>query len=709
MKFYPKYIQTFEKNPVKSEKPAEATKEKQSENSGSENSEILPSQEELGKIDDYLLKINQKETENNEKVSNSELPTQIDELKKLDARLAEFEKQSNYLTEDLKTLDERVAELNKKESEKLPDSFLNYSVEAEKYRELINKTYSAFDQKSKIIDGPPENKSADPDPPKEITNNIWGEDLNNYFFSSCPEETSDPFLPENVEIPQTNQNINENAENFDDEMKKLQTQKTKIVLPAAPQQSQIRGLLPKKSKQPEQFVETDEDEAADSDVYSAPKFVKLGGDSFASENFVVGRVAGNASKNISKNPGLIAGKSPNRLKNCLICKEKMDLNCDRSFNFGVIKNGQTHFDICCEKCRKNLIKCPGCGNGFADENGFVEKHCPECINEGFKKYILPYQHNVAGHSSQVVTPRKSEFKFNSEEAKNTYGENDIRSFVVGSHGIYLKLIGIELEYETVKSYGLGVLSVVNVIKETGLQAKIKRDGTLKAGFEIVSVPADKQYHYEAWRGLFDKIQNDENIYCAPYAPPEPGQERGTGCGCHIHVSREFLTVQETYGKDAGNNGYGLAALKLQTFIHNKNNRQFVELIAGRKSNQFSDFVAHKGLRFDRDHRITGGSEHVTKSAFDHRTAVNFHTSTHKTIEFRIFRSTKDYSELLKNIDFVDAICSFCRTGVASIQQMEDWIYFYEFVCKNRQDFPYLYRFFEGSPEFQKMYKTKVNY
>lgn len=393
------------------------------------------------------------------------------------------------------------------------------------------------------------------------------------------------------------------------------------------------------------------------------------------------------------------------LINCGFCNHQIDIRKDQHSNYNNF--GRKQFSVSCVACASKLIQCAGCSKNFDDTKYLQEKYCSNCIENAptNKKFIRAYADKSESHFEPELTKRKENFKFHGENSKAAFADNDIRSLCVGSHGIYAKYLGVELEYETLKNYGLGVISVYNIIKESGLKAIMKRDGTLKKGFEVVSAPCDKSYHYSAWDTFFNKIENDPNIFCAPYEPPVPPQERGTGCGCHIHISKDFLSHVENYGKSV-TNGYGLACLKLQTFVHHPKNRKFIELIAGRESNMFSDFTCVKGLRFDKKNRIVGGASDIIKSKFDHRTAINFHSSNNKTIEFRIFRSTKNKEEFLKNIDFVDAICAFCRTGVSSIEEIKDWIYFYEFVCKNRQDYLYLYHYLDRSIEFSKLYNEK---
>ena len=362
-----------------------------------------------------------------------------------------------------------------------------------------------------------------------------------------------------------------------------------------------------------------------------------------------------------------------------------------------------------------LNTCSSCKKLFVEK--LEENHCYYCINRAVERHILPYHTKAESKLSFIFSPTDpTKVKFCDKNISTFYAGKNPSSFIYscGNSEPQPNLFGIELEYECKKSRGLAVLKVHPLIKEF---AVLKRDSTLVEGFEIVSAPADKLAHYKIWDSLFTEIEKDNNIECTPYSYDE-AKGKGVGCGLHIHISKDSMIHHNAYSV-ADKNGAekdlrivtGLPIAKLQTFIYSKYNRKFVELMAGRKSNMYNDFTAEKGIMFDVNGKITAGARSVINlenGGFDHRTAVNFNTSNGKTIEFRIFRSTKNKLELLKNIDFVDAICCFCRTGNASLQEMKDWIYFYEFVSKNRQDYPFLFKFFETDKDFLLLLSNKEN-
>ena len=231
---------------------------------------------------------------------------------------------------------------------------------------------------------------------------------------------------------------------------------------------------------------------------------------------------------------------------------------------------------------------------------------------------------------------------------------------------YEDYLGVELEFETDKNYGLGVLQTKDLINGFAI---MKKDSTLKNGFEITSTPADYETHLTLWDDFFTGLPN--NVI--------PTQN----CGCHIHISKDGIPE--------------LSIGKILIFIHNENNRKFVKLMAGRESNEYNNYVKPRpSVKTPPDN-----------AQENHRTAVNFRTSNGQTVEFRIFRSTREKDELLKNIDFVRALCEFAKT--ASIQEMKEWKKFVEYTCKNKHLYKFLYKFLcskegvgflrENAPEF----------
>lgn len=427
---------------------------------------------------------------------------------------------------------------------------------------------------------------------------------------------------------------------------------------------------------------------------------------------------------VSPQAGVEQQKDKKSLK-CGVCSTAIDrdnfslnyYNKESSLEFG-------NSEFICEKCfRENKMnKCQFCQKLF--ENSLEDGFCIYCINNAIttSKVLKSYTHRVENYAKEQL--KKAKGKFNSKIANEIFEEFDPSAFSVTAGGVFKKLFGIELEYETKSAnYGLTLLQVSRLLseernKEGGLQAEIKKDATLKDGFEVVSAPGDKHYHRDVWGSFFDYINKRSDIVCTPYNFDPQTMERGTGCGCHIHISKDaFLYYNDYEIKDSNNktriiqsqNGQGLALVKLTTFIHHPFNRKFIEIISGRPSGMHFDYLKIKGAQFNGNKIITknGGVKtclHLEPGA-GHRTAINFETSTHKTLEFRFFNATKDLNTLLTYLDFVDALCSFCQPCNSSIINMKDWHNFYDFVIKNSYDYKYLYQFFTKNQDFVKYYYT----
>jgi hypothetical protein len=123
----------------------------------------------------------------------------------------------------------------------------------------------------------------------------------------------------------------------------------------------------------------------------------------------------------------------------------------------------------------------------------------------------------------------------------------------------------------------------------------KSDGSLpRGGVEVVSTPCTLDY----WKyfKLKDKIETLRQSGLRSYDYTE--------CGFHIHVSRNALSVLDLY--------------KLERFIHNPDNKEFLCVVAGRRENTYSKYTK---TRFNgrKDLKHTGGrslSNHGLTQAID---------------------------------------------------------------------------------------------
>jgi hypothetical protein len=196
-------------------------------------------------------------------------------------------------------------------------------------------------------------------------------------------------------------------------------------------------------------------------------------------------------------------------------------------------------------------------------------------------------------------------------------------------------------------------------------SKYDPDGTKKghlyAGFEIVSNPADLEYHRKTW----SKLES------STYYKDLRAWDTET-CGMHVHVSKDSLTM--------------LQLGRILEFVNHSNNRNFVEKVAGRSAQKYTRYLDKNKSDSLHPERVCSPEE--TQSHNRHRrVAVN--VSNSKTVEFRIFRGTVNPRHIIRNIEFCDAICTFCLPAARSLNEFSDPKFFIEFVGQNRKQWPLL--------------------
>lgn len=282
----------------------------------------------------------------------------------------------------------------------------------------------------------------------------------------------------------------------------------------------------------------------------------------------------------------------------------------------------------CEECVKNLIPCADCGCLSRKQNLYFDV-CKVCVENAPNRLIQQYSTKAERQFEKRGNPQDEIF------------------------------YGVEVEYES-KNYGLDTLIVHSLIKEF---AVLKRDSSINKGFEIVSGPNSMDVHYELWKDFFDKV-------------PDTVVPEDT-CGMHVHFSRVYLGDVQIW--------------KMFQFIYNQNNRQVIEVIAGRASNHHNNFHEARPIKEARD----GGFY----SRRDRHHAVNLNNEN--TVEIRLFASTKNKVIFFKNIEFVKALVKFTHPSVAGLKECESAECFYRFVMGARKEYPNLALFMKENEIFQK--------
>jgi hypothetical protein len=268
----------------------------------------------------------------------------------------------------------------------------------------------------------------------------------------------------------------------------------------------------------------------------------------------------------------------------------------------------------CETCIKNFIVCNICESYYYNHD-IKFGFCEACLEKSPKRLIKNYTYKV-------------------EQELNSQGNP--------KDGIFY---GIELEYES-ENYGTDTVIINNFVKNF---AKLKKDSSIEQGFEIVTAPCSMDVHYNIWNKFFIQL-------------PSTVKALRT-CGMHIHATRSRLT--------------NLQIGKMLVFLHNPENREFIELIAGRKSNIQNDFEAVK--RFG-----DGKNGGILPQNSDRHTALN--VSGFDTVELRIFSTPKDKHTFFKNIEFFKALIKFTGLAEHSINESKDYRVFCQYVKRFSKEY-----------------------
>lgn len=222
--------------------------------------------------------------------------------------------------------------------------------------------------------------------------------------------------------------------------------------------------------------------------------------------------------------------------------------------------------------------------------------------------------------------------------------------------------GVELEVECGDeksecaervSYAIGDLAV------------LKEDGSLDAGFEIVTKPMSLDKQTEFWSNLLTP-RNVRHM-----------SSFGTDtCGLHVHASRQPLTE--------------LTVAKIVCFVNASHNRKFIETIAQRRSCTWAR-IQHKKL-VDANKRNPARYEAVNLQNVKSSRDSDGRRIMVGTIEFRIFKGTLKKESVLKSIQFVAALIEFCKPAERSLKDSVSRARFVEFVHQNRKLYPHLSAF-----------------
>jgi len=224
------------------------------------------------------------------------------------------------------------------------------------------------------------------------------------------------------------------------------------------------------------------------------------------------------------------------------------------------------------------------------------------------------------------------------------------------HGHYRRhlLLGVELEVDGAgedEEHARQILAILNGDPYSKKNAYCKHDGSLEAGFEIVSQPATLNYHMKKipWNQAFEYLLN-------------VGYRSGdtATCGLHVHFNCIFLgDSQEDFLKAEG---------KLLAFF--EENWSEIVRFSRRNRRQIERWCKRYGHRDIRE----AYNDNDNSRYF----AINFQNST--TDEIRIFKGTLRYETFIATLQFVHNLVLFCKR--TKDNDDVEWKTFLKFVRKD---------------------------
>src|ERR1039458_407034 len=268
--------------------------------------------------------------------------------------------------------------------------------------------------------------------------------------------------------------------------------------------------------------------------------------------------------------------------------------------------------------------CPGCGHERTATNfNMYRDVCTTCFPADTSVHSVSYVRDRL-HDLQDAAANGEEMPDSDEDER---ASREINRYIHEDHLAQPCLapigrppyFGVELEVESTLDM------LVPSAKQTGEIfddfAIIKRDGSLRCGFEICTRPASFKEHCAQWKRFFA-------------ASGQIPIQIMDSCGLHVHCSRRGLS--------------DLTVAKIVCFINAYHNRRFIRCIAGRSENNYAQIKKKK---------LTNASVWTG----DRYEAVNIGRC--ETIEFRMFRGTLDEATFFKALEFCDAMRAFCSPEI----------------------------------------------
>ena len=295
---------------------------------------------------------------------------------------------------------------------------------------------------------------------------------------------------------------------------------------------------------------------------------------------------------------------------CPTCLEQETTICarcgDRIWNDD--NNGDAHAPLC-ESCYDRFYTtCDRCGRPILYDNAYYEEHDEE--QESPLCWSCYSQRQCGKHIHDYYYKPEPIF-----------------------YGGGTRFFGVELEIDGAgesDSHARALMELANQGQEQRIYCK--HDGSLDAGFEIVTHPMSLDYHLEQmpWPDILGEAKRRGYL----------SHQAGT-CGLHIHVSRDALGAAEAEQD---------ACIARILYFFEKHWEELLKF-SRRTPRQLERWAARYGYKEHPKELL----DHAKKNCRgDRYTCVNLQNCS--TVEFRIFRGTLKYNTLIATLQMVDRIC-----------------------------------------------------
>lgn len=331
--------------------------------------------------------------------------------------------------------------------------------------------------------------------------------------------------------------------------------------------------------------------------------------------------------------GCICNSCSKKVKECISCHKA-------TITPAYLPDGR----VCCEQCKAHLVTtCSHCNKEvfrFVSYTFDRKYFCTDCY---FELYVTCHRCGTIIKKRDCFIDPDTEVAYCSccfslrNIIIHDYNYKPNWKFFGKNTNLYY---GVELEIEC-----QNIDKALMQVELSRNDRIVKRDGSLRNGFEIVSGPCDLAYHEHIfdWKGLCKRLKRHN---CR--------SSKTNTCGLHIHFSRIFSTLEE---------------VKIATFIYcNINN---LIKICRREPNTYAyipDTI----------------EEQLSIMALESKEKyelLNFLNDD--TIEFRLPKGTLNYKTILATIELIDSIIFYTKSKTLKTLRKENFDQYLKWLHSNK--------------------------